>query len=178
MKRGPGRIPYVVDTNVPVVANRRGGESYACADSCAQALMKIRNSGILVLDDARRILGEYFANCSRFGEPRFGNSFVKWVHDNQGRHELIQTVAITPEPDDPNDFSEFPEHDGLAKFDPADRKFVAVANAHPEKPSILQATDSRWWGCKDALSECGITVEFLCPSEIEEVYKRKFGHLT
>ena len=63
----------------------------------------------------------------------------------------------------------------MSKFDPSDRKFVAVANAHPGKPSILQATDSKWWGWKDALLECGIKVEFLCPAEIANAYKRKFG---
>lgn len=50
-----------------------------------------------------------------------------------------------------------------------------VANAHRDKPPIIEATDSKWWGWKEALEECGITVEFLCPDEIEEVYRRKMG---
>lgn len=170
-----GRKPWVVDTNAAVVANRRGGESYFCANSCAQALLRVKKSGLLLLDDAGEILGEYFNNCHPFGEPGFGSSFVKWIHDNQGRPELVQTIAITRRGDDPSDFEEFPKHEGLSKFDPSDRKFVAVANAHPGKPSILQATDSKWWGWKEPLLECGITVEFLCPVEIEEAYKRKLG---
>jgi hypothetical protein len=72
------------------------------------------------------------------------------------------------------DYTTFPEHEDLDKFDPADKKFVALANAHPRKPPILQATDSKWWGWKDALSACGITVEFLCPDEVREIYERKF----
>ena len=173
-----GRRPCVVDTNVAVVANRQGGESYSCANSCAQALLRIRICGLLVLDSAGQILGEYFRNCSPFHKPGLGNAFVKWVHDNQGKHDLIQMVAITPRRNDPNDFTEFPQHDDLSGFDPSDRKFVAVANTHPEKPSILQATDSKWWGWKDALLVCGISVEFLCLDEIKEVYSRKFGEET
>lgn len=170
-----GRSPHVVDTNVIVVANRRGHESYSCANSCGQALLKIRSSGLLVLDTARQILDEYFQNCSPFNRRGVGDAFVKWVHDNQGRSDLIQTITITPLQSDPSNFKEFPPHSGLAKFDPSDRKFVAVANTHPTKPPILQATDSKWLDWKDSLLECGITVKFLCPNEIKEVYNRKSG---
>ncbi len=38
---------------------------------------------------------------------------------------------------------------------------------------MLQATDSKWWGWRDALADCGITVEFLCPEQIQETYERK-----
>ena len=47
-------------------------------------------------------------------------------------------------------------------FDKSDQKFIAVAHAHPDKPVILQSSDSKWWGWKDALSEVGIDVQFLC----------------
>ncbi|MCP4749267.1 MAG: hypothetical protein GY866_00095, partial [Proteobacteria bacterium] len=72
-------------------------------------------------------------------------------------------------------YDEFPEHDGLKNFDISDRKFVAVANAHPDKPPILEATDSNWWGWKDSLAEIGITVTFLCPAYAEGKYSEKMG---
>ena len=74
-------------------------------------------------------------------------------------------------------YKEFPEHDGLVNFDIDDRKFVAVANAHSDthKPPIFQATDSKWWGWKDALSKVGITVCFLCPSYVKEKHAKKMG---
>jgi hypothetical protein len=169
------RRPCVVDTNVIVVANQRGDESRSCAYFCAQALVTIRESGLLILDDNGRIIGEYFSNCPPFGEPGVGNFFTKWIHDHQGRNEFVQTIAITPRADDPSDFTEFPKHDGLSNFDRSDRKFVAVANAHREKPPILEASDTKWWGWKDALKACGITIVFLCPEEIEQAYNRKFG---
>jgi hypothetical protein len=72
-------------------------------------------------------------------------------------------------------YDEFPTHDGLDDFDKSDRKFVAVANAHADKPSILQATDSKWWGWKDALAEVGMAVHFLCPDYAEAKYAEKMG---
>ncbi|GBC60830.1 hypothetical protein DENIS_1789 [Desulfonema ishimotonii] len=72
-------------------------------------------------------------------------------------------------------YNEFPDHDGLANFDISDRKFIAASNAHPDKPLILEATDSKWWGWKDALAEVSITVKFMCPDYIREKYQEKIG---
>jgi hypothetical protein len=173
MKR-PGRSCQVVDTNVLVVANHRDGGSYVCAASCTRALMSIKNFGVIVLDDRDRILSEYRAYCSVSGQPGVGDSSMKWVHDNFGKADLVHTVRLTPG-DDGHQFLEFPDHPDLNEFDPADEMFVAVANAHAAKPSVLQAADSKWWGWKEALLACGISVEFLCPDEVEAIYRRKFG---
>ncbi len=51
--------------------------------------------------------------------------------------------------------------------------FVAVAKAHPSNPTIFQATDSKWWGWKDALAREGITVSFLCPDYVALHYEGK-----
>jgi len=72
-------------------------------------------------------------------------------------------------------YEEFPTHDDLKDFDRSDRKFVAVANAHVEKPPILQATDSKWWGWKDALADVGIIVQLLCSEYVEAKYAEKMG---
>lgn len=175
MRARKRRKPHVVDTNVAVAANRRSGESYSCASACAQALLRIKTSGLLLIDDGDRILTEYRRNCSTRGQPGMGDSFVKWVHDHRWRQDLVRAVAITPYEGDSADFLEFPRHRDLSKFDPSDRKFVAVACAHPNKPLILQATDAKWWGWNEALKACGIAVEFLCPKEIEQAYQRKFA---
>lgn len=71
-------------------------------------------------------------------------------------------------------YDEFPDHDKLENFDKSDRKFVAAANAHKDKPPILQATDNKWWGWKDSLAEVGITVHFLCP-EYTKIKYAKFA---
>ena len=168
-----GRKKQVVDTNVVVAANRLHNESYGCVHNCAQALLSIKKLGVIVIDSEGLILNEYRSNCSPHGQPGIGNAFVRWIYDNLGHTELVEQVTITPRTEPPRYFEEFPEHLELADFDPADQKFVAAANARPFKPLILQALDSKWWGWKDALLECGITVRFLCPDEIREIYHRK-----
>jgi hypothetical protein len=97
---------------------------------------------------------------------------MKWVHDNRWSLPDTQRVKITRNGES---YDEFPEHQDLKNFDKSDRKFVAVSNAHPEKPTILQATDSKWWGWKDALNDVGITVHFLCPEYIKNKYAEKIG---
>jgi len=171
-----GRRVHVVDTNVAVVANHRDGGSYACASKCARALLNIKNRGALAIDDGDRILSQYRIYCSVAGQPGPGDSFVRWIHDNRGRLDLVHCVAIRANAGtQKHQFAEFPEHGGLDSFDPADEIFVAVANGHPDKPTILQASDSKWHGWSDALKECGIGVEFLCPEETRLVFARKSG---
>jgi hypothetical protein len=97
---------------------------------------------------------------------------MKWVHDNRYNLQNSQRVCITRNGDS---YDEFPIHDRLNDFDKSDRKFVAAANAHANKPPILQATDSKWWGWKDALAEVGITVQFLCPEFVQAKYSGKMG---
>jgi len=178
-----GRLRCVVDTNVARAANERratnGGAdvSEACVAECIKTLRRIMEDGHVFLDDWGLIFDEYRRNLSLSGQPGAGDMFVKWVHDHQYNLTWCTLVPITPKGtvsrgDPPTDFVEFPDHPGLRDFDPSDRKFVAVAAAHPEHPPILNATDTDWWIARKALEERGITVEFLCP-EIEEIHKRK-----
>ena len=95
---------------------------------------------------------------------------MKWVHDNRWKWPNADRVKITKAG---YSYLEFPNHQGLAGFDPSDRKFIAVANAHPSKPHILQATDSKWWGHRRALAEAGITVHFLAPDYVRAKHAAK-----
>lgn len=104
------------------------------------------------------------------GQPGVGDRFLKWVHDNRWGFPDSDRVRITS---NGTSYMEFPNHEGLAAFDNSDRKFVATSNAHPRKPPILQATDSKWWGWKDALNRVGISVGFLCP-ESRQLIKGKW----
>ncbi len=79
---------------------------------------------------------------------------------------LTETVADT--------FAEFPDPVLQTKFDPPDRKFVAVANAHPDKPPILQAADCKWLNWRDDLATHGITIDFVCPEDVKTFYAKKF----
>jgi len=163
----------VVDTNVPIAANQRASVSYTCALSCVTALHRIMKEGRVAIDDGGRILREYRNQLSGSGQPGVGDGFLKWLYTFQGHADRCAWVSITPRANDPENFMEFPDHPHLKKFDPRDRKFVAVSAAHSERPPILQAADSKWWGWKEALRECKIEVCFLCPEDIKKFFLRK-----
>jgi len=164
----------VVDTNVPVVANGSSKQaSPECVKACAVRLGELTQKGQLVLDDKWLILKEYMANLSPSGQPGVGDVFLKWVLTNRCNPKLCEQVAITPRNSGETDFEEFPSDPALHDFDPTDRKFVAVAAAHPDRPPILQAVDTKWWQMKEPLLEAGITVDFLCGEDIRSILRRK-----
>ncbi len=168
---------YIVDTNVPVTANLgadlgsiHDADMLRCALRCIEAIEHMMKYGGLVLDDADEIFNEYRHNLSLEGQPGIGDHFMKWVFINRWQLPPEDRVPLRKVG---GYYADFPQTPGLDEFDPSDRKFIALANAHPEKPPILQATDSKWWGWKEALKEAGITVDFLCPECIEQKYRQK-----
>ncbi len=168
----------IVDTNVPVIANLAIGSEdipdnlFDCVQNCVKAIDHVIKKGALVIDSGDEIYDEYLKNLSISGRKGMGNAFMKWVHDNRWGLPEDDRVTITKNGDS---YDEFPVHDKLKNFDKSDHKFVAVANAHPAKPPILQATDSEWWGYNNALMEIGITVTFICPVYAKAKYARKWG---
>jgi hypothetical protein len=152
----------VVDTNVLIVANGRDcpQASPECVVTCAQHLQEIQQHGTLVLDDAWHIIREYMHKVSQTGQPGAGDAFLKWVLTNQSNSQCVEKISITPIGDD--EFAEFPSTPTLADFDRSDRKFVAVALTHPQKPPICNAVDSDWRNFHEVLVQAGVTVEFLC----------------
>ena len=143
-----------------------------CVLSCIIAIECVIKQGGLVIDSGDEIYNEYLHNLCLSGQKGIGNAFMKWVHDNRWRLPDSDRVTISKNGDS---YKEFPDHEGLVNFDISDRKFVAVANAHPKKPPILQSTDCKWWGWKNALEDVGITVCFLCPEYVKDKYKKKIG---
>jgi len=159
---------YVVDTNVPIVANGRENHiSPTCVRNCIRKLRNLRNNGIVVLDSGMLILREYMANLSMSGQPGPGDLFMKWIWQNQSVPERCEQVSITTLPNDSEDFREFPRDARLTSFDRKDRKFVAAALASQNRPWVLDATDSDWWIHRQALRDHGVRVVFLCPERFE-----------
>lgn len=157
------RPPVVMDTNVGVTANGQASQaSPSCIAGCAKALEEIKQSKVLVLDHRWLILREYLRHLNSTGQPGPGDAFLKWVLTNHENPELCVKVAIT-DLSDPRGFAEYPPDPRLASFDPSDRKFVAVALAHPQHPPILNAVDTDWAHHDVALRENGVKVQFLCP---------------
>ncbi len=168
----------LVDTNVPKTANLATQPDLdsdiadACVLACIEAVEHVIKKRGLIIDAGDEIFDEYRQQLSMKGQPGMGDAFMKWVNDHRYNPEYCDRVTITRNGDS---YDEFPTHDGLNDFDKSDRKFVAVANTHADKPPILQATDSKWWGWKDALADVGITVQFLCPEYVEVKYAEKMG---
>ena len=80
---------------------------------------------------------------------------------------MCESVPITLVDGLEIEFDEFPDDPALKRFDEDDRKFIAVARAHPDKPPILQAVDSKWLNFRDALHQKGVRVEDLCPEDVQ-----------
>jgi hypothetical protein len=157
-------VRCVVDTNVAVTSNDvdpSAGPS--CVLSSAKALQAIMERGHLFIDDAGQIVDEYRANLSPKGQPGPGDAFLKWVLTNEWAELRVTRVPLTVKPGDPTDFLELPAPTGGVRYDPSDRKFLAVAAAHAEHPPVLQALDSKWWGWVASLKEAGVSIHFLCP---------------
>jgi len=152
----------VIDTNVLIVANNRESPqaSYECIISCIKWLQSFEKSGILVIDNNWLIIKEYQNKVNSSGQPGVGDAFLKWILLNRSNPHRCEKVQITQIAE--YEFKEFPKSESLQKFDPSDRKFVAVALTHPQRPAIANAVDSDWYIHKDPLSEHGIEIEFLC----------------
>ncbi|MGB8261828.1 MAG: hypothetical protein WCE75_15810 [Terracidiphilus sp.] len=169
MKPGDCRV---VDTNVLLIANEQHpGVSPSCLLACVDALNQLRIQGCIAIDDSNEILREYGRRTAPNTGNRVGDAFLKWVLQNTGTPSRVHLVAVTKRPD--GSFAEFPDDEELMEFDLADRKFVAVSAAHPKLPPILQGSDSKWAKWSGSLSKYGISVEFLCPVEVDSFLKRK-----
>ena len=158
----------IVDTNVAWVASGKSEQaSEDCVATCVEKLEQINNDEMkLALDRERRIIDEYQA-LEQTGRFNIGYQFYKWVEMNWTNPERCDLVEITPVDGLEINFEEFPDDPALEKFDSDDRKFIAVACAHPQKPPILQAVDRKWRDFLDALHQNGVTVEYLCEDEIQ-----------
>ena len=165
----------VIDTNVLLVANGQHEDvSPQCVEECVQRLRAMMKSGVTVIDDSFLICGEYL-NKTQINPPKgAGDIFLKWLLREAGNSTKIHQVSLKSKPNAKDHFFEFPDPELAKVFDAPDRKFAAVANAHPDKPVIWQAADCKWLDWWPALKTKGITVDFLCPDDACRFYGKKF----
>lgn len=159
---------WVVDTNVPRVANSPHDPTHAspeCVLECVRRVREITAGGGLLLDDDWRIIGEYRNRLRSVGQPGVGDAFLRAVLTRYADPSWCTLVPITAHPE--RGFAEYPDDPDLAAFDPSDRKFVAVALAGPQPAVVLNAVDSDWWEPREAFERNGVHVEFLCPGEMD-----------
>lgn len=166
-------MTVVVDTNVILVANNaHEGVSPECVLECVRRLQQLMKNGSIAIDDAHRILGEYQHKTSPTRAKGVGDIFLKWVLTKLADTTRVHQVSLTELAEDR--FAEFPVASLEAAFDPPDRKFVAVSNAHPDKPSIWQAADCKWLDWWPELTARGVEVQFLCGDDVCRFYQKKY----
>lgn len=164
----------LVDTGVPLVANGQAPQaSPACVMACTNTLLDLTRHGRLVLDSLGEIFREYQHKLLHMGQRGPGDEFLLWVITNQWNPDRCHRVTLTKTRPSPPFYDEFPPDPALANFDPSDCKFVAAANAHPDKPPILVSVDTDWADAREDLGRVGIRVEELCPVDLEGLQRRK-----
>lgn len=162
----------IVDTNVILVANGAHPDvSPKCVSDCAVALYAIKRQGRVAIDDAFEILREYMNNTNAVRGKGVGDAFVKWLL--QVKPNPLRCDQIALQPHATKGFERFPDDPELAHFDPSDRKFIALACAHPKHPPILEATDSKWLDWAPALNRHAVEVVFVCEDDIRRFQQRK-----
>ena len=150
---------FVVDTNVAIVANGDNQEvDLLCQLNCIEKLEYLVKNGVIAVDKAGLIVGEYANYWNRGAKRGVGHAFFKHVWDNQhASNGRVQRVIITPSEDTERGFEELPKNN----FDPSDRKFLAVAIK--TSAAVLNATDSDWNEQASLISSLGVKVCQLCP---------------
>lgn len=163
----------VIDTNVLLIANQQHADvSMECVAECVRRLQVMEKVGVTVIDDGYRILSEYQNKTSLYPPKGVGDVFLKWLLRQAGNPNRVEQISLVESSE--NEFAEFPDADLQRAFDPPDRKFVAVAHAHPDKPCVWQAADCKWLGWWPDLLRHGVRVEFLCPADACKFYRNKF----
>lgn len=163
----------VIDTNVLLVANGQHDEvSPGCVIECVSRLQAMQKAGVTVIDDNFRVLGEY-QHKTRLNPPKgVGDVFLKWLLRQAGNPSRVEQIPLTETKE--HCFTEFPDPDLEPEFDAPDRKFAAIAHAHPDKPPIWQAADCKWLDWWPALQARGLAVDFLCSTDACSFYRKKF----
>ncbi|MDA8409411.1 MAG: hypothetical protein M0001_03345 [Treponema sp.] len=172
--KGPEHPCIIVDTNVVLVSGGQHPDvTSGCVAECVLRLQLIMTDQVVVLDDGFEIVNEYLNKTDPKRQKTAGDVFALWVVRNWKNPKHCALVKLERGSD--GEYSSLPQHPGLAGFDAADKKFIAVAAAHPAHPPILQATDSKWLDWAEPLRQCGVEVNFICPEDIERFHRKKFG---
>lgn len=153
---------YVVDTNVPIVANggsqrRDSGSkpSLQCRSAAVDFLQRLLKRGRIVLDLGGEIQKEYLGHLSPRGQPGVGDRFLQVVLNSVPKRVTRIELAKVGEA-----FIDFPDDPRLSVFDLSDRKFVA-ASLKANAP-IAVAVDDDWLDHSNALSDNGVRLRFIC----------------
>ena len=148
---------WVIDTNVPVVANGRNKRlAPECRAAAVRFLVNVRDKKErVVLDAAGKVEAEYRRNLNPGGQPGVGNLFYRAIVSGQTPCDRVELPRRTD-----GEYADLPQPVIDAGFDPDDRKFAALAKR--EQVPAVNAVDGDWLDARDVLAENGIRVTFVC----------------
>ena len=153
-------MKYVVDVNVPMVSDGKSPQAtQQCVLNCVSFIERLKNSHKLILDSRSKILQEYTNKLSSRREDSLSREFFRWVMSIHADPAYCEKVNICPNRQ--RGFDEFPTDNKLRRFHWDDRKYIAVAIAHSEKPEIAQAVDNKWRPFERDLRRHGVRILFL-----------------
>lgn len=151
---------WVVDTNVPIVANGRDDGIRPVNPDCSKAAIEflvriLNNKEKIFLDNPGEILAEYKRRLRPSGQPGVGDRFYHEVLLNKA---MIERVDLPKRGD--GEYRDLPQNVIDSGFHRKDRKFAALAKR--ENASVVNAVDSDWLDAQSLLAVNGIRVKFLC----------------
>lgn len=139
-------IRAVIDTNVLLVANEQHADvSTECVTECVRRLQAMEKTGVTVIDDGFRILGEYQNKTSLNPPKGVGDVFLKWLLRQAGNPTRVEQISLTELAE--NEFAEF-------RIQPCNLRLMhPIANSRQSLTLILishlygrQQTANGWTG--------------------------------
>ena len=156
---------WVIDTNVPIVANGSDDGERPVSRECREATIHfltriLADKDHIVVDSAGKIQEEYRGHLDAGGQPGVGNRFYQRVLQDW---ILCERIDLPKRAD--GEYADLPQAVIDAGFDPSDRKFAALAKR--ERIPVVNAVDSDWLEAQEVLAANGIRVRFLCGRNME-----------
>lgn len=153
-------MSFVIDTNVLVVASN---PTHDCSENCFDFLEKIlRNESAIFID-------EFFDEKRQKFCSEIEDEYKKRISSQDYAYWLLRKIfdrdpssiicRVEVKKDEGGNYLNFPSD--LEKFDPNDKKFVAVAIASKKNPEIVNAVDSDWKRHEVTLKKY-VKLKFLC----------------
>lgn len=150
-------VKYVIDTNVPVVAN--GADMTVSLDCRLAAVSLLRlaiANGKIYLDTAGNIQQEYRRHLNHHGQPGVGDRFYLEVLNSNPTKILRVNVEVRED----GEYLDLPQAIIDAGFDPSDRVFAALAKKVGAK--VYNAVDTDWLEKRDVIEANGVEICFVC----------------
>lgn len=165
----------ILDTNVPAKAavspESCPAEELKMQRACMKYIEELteNKNRKLVLDLDHEIWKEYHTNV--YKNSNMGKIFFKWLYEYYATISPEDNIKLQKNSE--GKYLDFPYDENTEEFDESDKKFVALANAHEEKPPIIEAADSKWIGFEECFAKYGIHIEFLDRDYAQKMYEQK-----